>query len=351
MRFLFYFIFASAVTVVLVPVIKRIAYRFQVLDFPLAERKIHKKPTPLLGGVAVGLAFLLGLSLYLFSGHADFSIIPARFFAAIFISIVILTLGGILDDKYSLSAKVTWVFPGLASAVCVFLGIGVGITSISNPFGGTISIDQVYLGLPLSAVFSFVWLLGMTYTTKILDGMDGLVSGIGIIGSFTLFFLSLTEKVNQPMTAMLSLLLAGALLGFLFYNFNPASIFLGEAGSTMVGFLLGLFSIILGGKIATALLVMGIPILDVAWAIVRRLVSGVSPFSGDRKHLHFRLLDIGLNQRQSVYVLWGISAVFGFTAVFLQGLGKLVALLILFVVMIVLAIGVVLVYKRQGIKK
>ena len=140
----------------------------------------------------------------------------------------------------------------------------------------------------------------------------------------------------QPITASIAIIFAGSLLGFLFYNFNPASIFLGEGGSTFVGFMLGVLSIILGAKIATALLVMGIPILDVAWAIVRRLVYHRSPFKGDRQHLHFRLLDIGLSQRQAVLALYAISAVFGGVAIFLQSYGKLIALIILFILMIII---------------
>lgn len=351
MRYLILLVLSTVVSVYLVPIIKRLAFKYKVLDIPVSERKIHKKPIPLLGGISVALTFVIGLSFYLYFGSIDFRVVPVKFFVAIVLSILILCVGGILDDIYTLSAKWSWVFPALASLLCVVFGIGVGIKFITNPFGGILYFGDDIFGIPISGVFTFVWLMGMTYTTKILDGMDGLVSGIGIIASLTLFFLSLTPKVNQPVTASLAILLTGACLGFLFYNFNPASIFLGEGGSTLIGFLLGVISIILGGKIATALLVMGIPILDVAWAIFRRIQSGVSPFVGDRKHLHFRLLDIGLNQRQAVYVLWLISAVFGFFAVFLQSLGKLVALVILVFVMVALGVLVAYVYRRKELKK
>jgi UDP-GlcNAc:undecaprenyl-phosphate GlcNAc-1-phosphate transferase len=175
-----------------------------------------------------------------------------------------------------------------------------------------------------------------------------LASGIGVIASLTLFFLSLTPKVNQPMTATIAILLCGTLLGYLRYSFNPAKIFLGESGSVLIGFILGALSIILGGKIATALLVMGVPIMDVAWVILRRLWYGTSPFKADRKHLHFRLLDIGLSQRQAVLILYLLSALFGFTAVFLQSMGKLIALLILSVTMFALALATVVIYKRKN---
>lgn len=160
-------------------------------------------------------------------------------------------------------------------------------------------------------------------------------------------FLSLTEKVNQPITATIAIIFCGSLLGFLFYNFNPAKIFLGEIGSTLSGFILGILSIILGGKIATVLLVMGIPILDVAWAIIRRIFYGQSPFKADRTHLHHRLLDIGLSQKQAVAILYSISAFFGILAIFLQSFGKLIALVSVFVTMLILAIIIVILFKKR----
>jgi UDP-GlcNAc:undecaprenyl-phosphate GlcNAc-1-phosphate transferase len=281
------------------------------------------------------------------SGKIDYNILPLKFILAVIGGGIILMIGGLLDDKYNLSAKILWIFPALAALIVVWSGVGIGITLISNPFGDPLSLKFLILGLPASGVFAWLWLMGMMFTTKFLDGIDGLVSGVGLIASFTLFFLSLSPQVNQPITATLAIILCGALSGYLVYAFHPASIFLGEGGSTFIGFMLGVLSIILGGKIATALLVMGIPILDVAWVLARRLWQRRSPFIGDRLHLHFQLLDLGFTQRQTVLILYLISAVFGFTAVSLQSLGKLIALIVLFIVMIVLVGGVILLYKRK----
>ena len=187
----------------------------------------------------------------------------------------------------------------------------------------------------------------MMFTTKFLDGLDGLVAGIGLIAGLTLFGLSLGEQVQQPITASFAIIVVGALAGYLIYAFHPASIFLGEGGSTLIGFLLGVLSVILGGKIATALLVMGIPILDVAWVILQRLWSRSSPFKGDRLHIHFKLIDLGFSQRQTALLLYGLSAVFGFTAVFLQSMGKLVALAILVAIMGALVLWVLYLYRRK----
>jgi UDP-GlcNAc:undecaprenyl-phosphate GlcNAc-1-phosphate transferase len=239
-----------------------------------------------------------------------------------------------LDDRYELSAKQTWIFPALAALCVVWSGVGVGITFLTNPLGGVISLQHHVLGVPLSGIFVWVWIMGMTYTTKILDGLDGLTAGIALIGGLVLFSLSLTARINQPIIATLAVVFVGALCGYLVYAFNPASIFLGEGGSTFVGFFLAVLAVLSGAKIATAVLVMGIPILDVAWAIVRRLWQGQSPFTADRRHLHFLLLDAGMSQKQAVLFLYGVSAAFGFIAVFLQSLGKLVALFLLIGVMI-----------------
>jgi len=178
------------------------------------------------------------------------------------------------------------------------------------------------------------------YTTKLLDGLDGLVSGLGAIGAFIIFLFTITTKYYQPDIGLAALILAGACLGFLVFNWHPAKIFLGEGGSLLVGFLLGVLAIISGGKIAIALLVMGLPILDVAWTIVRRLADGKNPFRfADRLHLHHRLYDLGLGQRRTVLIYYLISTVFGLSALFLQSQGKMLALAVLLMIMLGLVIS------------
>lgn len=347
MAYLAYFLATGLLSAILTRIAKNISERLHILDIPNSPRKIQKQPTALLGGTAIFAAFFLVLGFYLWFSRPDLNIVPLKFFCGISIGGLILMIGGILDDKYNLPPKILWLFPGLASLSVVFSGIGVGITSLSNPFGPPIYIGYILGGIPLSGIIMWLWMMGMIFTTKFLDGLDGLCAGIALIGGFTLFALSLTDHINQPITASLAIIFSGATAGFLLHNFHPAKIFLGETGSTFLGFMLGVLAVILGGKIATTLLVMGIPILDVAWAIIRRIWYGQSPFKADKSHLHHRLLDIGLSQRQSVLVLYGISAVFGFTAVFLQSMGKLIALILLFCVMLLLAISLVMIYKRQ----
>lgn len=351
MTYIIYFLLSFIFALLITPLVKKIARHFQVMDLPGPVRKIHSTPVPLFGGVAVYFAFIISVSLYLLLEKPDFNIIPLKFFLAIIIGGAVLIFGGILDDKFNLPPKILWLFPAVASLIVVLSGIGVGITELTNPFGSKLfigyNISFFIFNFSLSAILVWLWMMGMIFTTKLLDGLDGLCSGIALIGGLAMFAISLGEKINQPITASLAIIFCGAIAGYLIFAFNPASIFLGESGSTFLGFVLGILSIILGAKIATALLVMGIPILDVAWVIVRRLWYRQSPFSSDRKHLHFRLLDIGFSQKQTVLILYAISAIFGSIAVFFQSMGKLIALLVLFVVMLIIAITTVVLYKKR----
>jgi UDP-GlcNAc:undecaprenyl-phosphate GlcNAc-1-phosphate transferase len=348
--FLAFFI-PLVVTAFLTPCVRYWAESWGVLDFPDAGRKIQTGPVPKLGGLAVFLSFAFTVGLWLVFSPKSFGyFIHLQYFWGILAGSLVLIFGGFLDDKYSLPPGKQIVFPVLAIA-CLIVS-GVQLSYINNPLGGAIVLDAVKVwGYPLfGGLFIVLWILGMVYTTKFLDGMDGLVSGVAGIGAIVIFFLSQLPNVNQPDTALLSIIFAGAILGFLPWNFHPAKIFLGEGGSTLTGFLLGTLSVIAGGKIATALLIMGIPILDVAWVIARRIYNHFSPFSGDRKHLHFRLLDVGFSQRQTVLFLYALSAGFGVSGLYLQSVGKLVALFILFLVMALLGSALVVAYNRKNQK-
>jgi UDP-GlcNAc:undecaprenyl-phosphate GlcNAc-1-phosphate transferase len=214
---------------------------------------------------------------------------------------------------------------------------GIGVNYVTNPFGGLVYLDRIVMpvlnvgGIPykltlFADVFALVWLLGMSYTTKFLDGLDGLAVGVTAIGALIIAAVSLMKEVSQPDTAVIAFALSGACLGFLIFNWHPAKIFLGEGGSTLCGFMLGLLAIVSGGKIATALLVLGLPIFDAVLVIIGRLAHGKTPFAGDRTHLHFRLLDAGFTQRQTVLLYYFCAAFFGISTLMLRGWEKIVAL-------------------------
>jgi len=335
---LYFWAFISAVIIsfIFTALIKQGAKRLNIFDDPqrAPERKIQPHPVPLLGGVAIYLTVITVILFNLQDLLGGYLL--DKHLWGLGLGGLVLIIGGILDDRYDLLPKYQLIFPSLAALIVVSCGIG--INYITNPFGGIIALDQWqwtvfnYQSIPykvilLADVFTVCWLMGMMYATKFLDGLDGLVSGITTIGSIIIFCLSLTQEVWQPETALLGLIIAGASLGFLILNFHPAKIYLGEGGSLLTGFLLGGLAIISGGKIATALLIMGLPLIDAAWVIFQRVfLDRQSPFKGDKKHLHFRLLDIGFSQQKTVLILYLITAVFGSTSLFLAGPQKLLSL-------------------------
>ncbi|MEO8065277.1 MAG: MraY family glycosyltransferase [Candidatus Doudnabacteria bacterium] len=352
MNFIYIASFASAFVVSFIGTVLvfRMAVRRKILDFPDTERRFHKQATPTLGGIAVyGSFFLVTLAVGIFGGYLLHGNIPLKVLAGIWAGGAILMFGGYLDERYRLPPKYSILFPALAGLAIVTSGVTA--VSVHNPFNnGIILLDNLKLfGLPLvSGLVVFVWTLTITYTTKLLDGIDGLVTGVAAISALILFGLSLTPQVNQPQTALLAVTFAGSLAGFLILNFYPAKIFLGESGSTFAGFMLAVLAIVSGGKIATALLVMGIPLLDMVWVVFQRLRAGQSPFSGDRKHLHFKLLEVGLSEPQAVLFLYALTGIFGVSALFLQSRGKLIALVILILVMLAIIASIYSAFKEKN---
>jgi len=334
--------------VVLTPVAMKVARAWGAIDDPAAapERKRHQRPIPLLGGLAIIVSTWITWGVLVLRDGFSSDDVPMKYLIGLVIAGALIALGGALDDRFHLTAKqqIWWVIV----AVAVVSLSGIGVTFITNPFGGLIDLtsiqwtifhwrDTPYHLTLWADVFTIIWLLGASYTTKILDGLDGLVSGLGLVGSLIVFLLTLRPEVSQSGVGLLALSLVGATAGFLFWNWHPAKVFLGESGSLYIGFMLGVLSIISGGKIATALLILGLPILDLLWVIVQRLRHRRSPFtSADRFHLHFRLLDAGLSVRQSVIVILTLVALFGVSTLYVTGLQKVQVLAALFVVMALL---------------
>jgi len=362
LKYLSSLVISFILSIFLTLIVKKIAWSLKILDYPGENRKIHKRPIPLLGGVAIFLTFFLVLGYYaFFTNRILDSHILIKHLWGIFGGGLLLMIGGFLDDKYNLSPKKQFIWPFLATIAVIVSGIGV--REITNPFGGLINLaiyEKIlfwWQGLPYritlpADLFTFVWLLGMMYTTKFLDGLDGLTTGISAIGAFLIFLLSTVTIYLLPEVALIAVIFVGVCLGFLVFNFHPAKIFLGEGGSLFLGFMVGVLAILAGSKIATALLVMGIPILDVFWVILRRIFwEKKMPFLADKKHLHFRLLDVGFSHRQAVLFLYFLAAAFGFLTLFLQSKGKLVALGILSLIMVILALILVYVYQFKQLKE
>ncbi len=332
LKFILIFIGAAILSFLFTKIIIYLSFKFNILDYPQEQRKDHQKATPLLGGIAIYFSFLIIISILYFQNQLLDKRMNIEMIFYFLLAGFILMIFGFLDDKYTLKAKYSILGPLLAIVLMISGGLKVDfITGFDN------SILYFHSITFLPYLISFIWLLGMTYTTKLLDGLDGLTASIGLIASFIIFFVSLSWDITGSTTSLLSLALAGSIFGFLILNWYPAKIFLGEGGSVFIGFSLGVLSIISGSKIATALLVMAFPVLDIILVIINRLKKKGKFYIGDREHLHFRLRDIGLSTKQVVLFMSSIGLLFGLISLFLTTKAKVSALFILLILMFILS--------------
>ena len=321
---------AASVALVLTPLVRRIADRFDVLDRP-EERRVNTSPVPRGGGIAVAAAFVI-TALGLLVVDARFGIWPssdapgASEVVALIGGAALAALIGSLDDWFDLRAR--WQLAGQLVVAGVAVGLGITVTLLANPFGP----GFIRLGGVFGAAFAVLWVLGMINSINFIDGLDGLSSGVALIAALTLGTISLTGPIDQPAIALFCFALAGALIGFLRWNLHPASIFLGTSGVMMIGYALALLAILGSAKVAVALLVLGVPVIDTFWIIVRRLSEGRSPFSPDRGHIHHRLLDLGLSHGQTVLVIYAVCVALAVLSLVLSGTGQMYAFLGVFVI-------------------
>jgi UDP-GlcNAc:undecaprenyl-phosphate GlcNAc-1-phosphate transferase len=335
------FAFAALIAVVLTPYVRRWAVRLDAVDRP-GHRRVNTSPIPRGGGVAVATAFIL-VTLGLLAANAAFDFVDVPFTVRLGDLVGLLAGGalaaafGVIDDYFDLRARWQFLFQVILAALAIWLGYQIDF--INNPFGSGI----IFLDGAFGIGFTVLWISGMINSINFIDGLDGLSSGICFIAVTTLGLISLSTQVGQPFVAILCFALGGALLGFLRWNFHPASIFVGTSGVMFLGYTLALLSILGTAKVAVALLVLGVPIIDAFWIIVRRIVQGRSPFSPDRGHLHHRLLDLGLSHRQTVVLIYGICLALSVLAMLLSGVTQLYAFAGVFV-----AIGFVLFILAHG---
>jgi len=324
------FALAAVLATLLTPVVRRVVLRYRIVDRP-NSRRVNTRPIPRAGGLAIGAAFLIvaGGFVYL-NGKAGWVPTPLTLETGDFLALFVggaaaAALGGI-DDLFDLRAR--WQLTGQVALAIFAIALGIGVTLINNPLGS----DVIRFSEPFSVGFTLFWIVGMINSINWIDGLDGLSTGIALIASVTLGLISLSTQVGQPLIAVLCFALAGALAGFLRWNFHPAKIFSGTSGVQFVGYTLAVLSILGSAKVAVALLVLGVPIIDTFWIIVGRVSRGGSPFAPDRSHIHHRLLDLGLSHRDTVLVIYGICAVLGVIAMLFSGVTQLYAFLGVFVV-------------------
>lgn len=332
-------IVAMVVSFISTPVVKTFAQKVGAMDVPKDNRRMHKVPIPRLGGLAIFFGFLVAVLIFV-------DITPQ--FKGMMAGAIIIVILGIIDDIMPLPALLKFVVQIIASLVAIWGGNVINV--ISNP---NILSDQPYINLGIFAIpITVFWIVAITNSVNLIDGLDGLAVGVSTISSLTILVIALV--VSEGETALLMAALAGGCIGFLPYNLNPAKIFMGDTGATFLGFVLavvsiqGLFKFYAVISFAVPFLILGLPIFDTAFAFLRRLAKGQNPMSPDRSHVHHRLIDMGLNQKQTVAILYVISAILGLSAVILTTSGAAKAIILFVTLCIVAVISTQLIFSHTN---
>jgi UDP-GlcNAc:undecaprenyl-phosphate GlcNAc-1-phosphate transferase len=328
------------------------------IDAPDHARRVHRRPVARLGGLAVGTTFVVvgigAVALGRDAGIVSWPALRDPQLTVLFLGVTVAVALGAIDDRWQVRARYQLVWQLVLAAIAI--AGGVLFTRIANPFqvlGPFFGAANLEFGAsgwwtmdvgfgPIHVVPSLLtalWIVGMINSINWIDGLDGLSTGVSLIAAVTLGIVSVTVTPIYPLVGLLCMVLAGSLAGFLPWNFHPARIFIGTGGVMAVGYALAVLSILGTAKVAVALLILGVPIIDTFWIIIRRLVSGSSPFEPDRGHLHHRLLDLGLSHRGAVLLIYAMSIGLGLAGLVLSssGAGPLYAFL-----GVVIAGGVVL---------
>lgn len=324
------FLLAAILSFVLSPVAKHIAGKIGAIDIPKDERRMHKKPIPRLGGLAVFFAFLVTVVI----------LVPVdREMQGILLGAVVIVVLGMIDDALALPAKLKFIVQILAAIIVVLHGTRIDVISNINIFS-----DKAYLNLGFwSAPITVMWIVAITNAVNLIDGIDGLSVGVCTIASVSLLIIA--AIVSEFNIMIVTAAVAGACIGFLPYNVNPAKMFVGDTGATFLGFILatlsiqGMFKTYAILSFAVPFLILGLPIFDTVFAILRRLMKGQSPMSPDRGHVHHRLIDVGFTQKQTVLILYLVSGILGVSAVLLATSGAVRALLFVVTVFIVTVVA------------
>lgn len=330
-KYLVPFLAAFVITFLQMPFTIKFAKKKGFLDVPKDNRRVHKKPIPVGGGIAMVISVSILMLFFLPINKGLVMTIIAS---------LIIAISGLYDDKKGLSPKLKFIFQILAAVILIIAGMK--IEFVTNPFDSN---DALLILNMLSIPVTIFWVCGITNTINLIDGLDGLASGVSMICAISMFFI--TYNMGRYDVSLVCALVAGACLGFLPFNFNPAKIFMGDTGALYLGFMLSYISISGFLKQAAILmifvpvLILGVPVFDTAFAMVRRKLSGKSMVEADKGHLHHRLLKMGLNQRQTVVILYSISAIFGLLANLISKFHSSIALVIsIGVIVLILATGV-----------
>jgi UDP-GlcNAc:undecaprenyl-phosphate GlcNAc-1-phosphate transferase len=333
------FLIATFSSLIITPLVRRLCERFKLLDVPLDSRRVHTNAVPRLGGIAIFAACGLALAtLPFFSNLLTESLRPhTREMFIVLIPAALVLLLGIYDDLRGTNATVKFIMLGLIASL--FYAMGGRIEVLAIPFVGSVHFHPA-----IGFFITVFWLVGISNAFNLIDGIDGLAPGAALFSSLVILVVSLAGE--NPLMVVVALVLCGSLTGFLRYNFNPASIFLGDSGALFVGFLLASLSVVGTQKATTAvavitpILAFGLPVVDTGMTMARRLISGRPLFQGDGEHIHHMLLARGWSQRRVVMILYAVCAVFGLLAALSTKTSSPVTGLVLFVIAVAVIIAV-----------
>ncbi len=329
---------ALMISFLMTPVVKSFAYKVGAIDVPKDARRMHKVPIPRLGGLAIFIGFMVSFLLF---GEMT------RQMQSILLGAVVIVVLGVVDDITPLPAKLKFVVQILAALIPALNGVEIRVLSNPNLFS-----DNPYWSLGmLSVPVTVFWIVAITNSVNLIDGLDGLANGVSAISATTVLVISLLVSDMQVAIAMAALV--GACVGFMPYNMNPAKMFMGDTGATFLGYILatmsiqGLFKSWAIISFAVPFLILGLPIFDTSFAFIRRIAHGQSPMQADRGHVHHRLIDMGLNQKQAVATLYVISAILGLSAVVLTTSGELKAMIFFAALCVVAVVAARVVFPKE----
>ena len=313
-------VLALVVSFIATPAVKRFAHRVGAVDVPRDSRRLHTSPIPRLGGLAIFIGFVLSIVLL---ADIDSQV------RGVLIGAVVIVILGVIDDIIPLPALIKFVIQILAALIAVYHGLV--IEAFSNPliFSPNEYVSLRFFSIPVTVI----WIVAITNSVNLIDGLDGLAVGVSAISSIVMLIIA--WMVSDVNVAIIMAALAGACLGFMPYNFNPAKIFMGDTGALLLGYVLatvsiiGLFKFYAVVSFAVPFLILALPLFDTSFAFLRRLLKGQNPMRPDRGHFHHRLLDIGLSQKQAVAVLYAISGFLGLAAVVVATSDELRALILI----------------------
>ena len=318
---------AAVVALASTPLVKALSVKVGAVDVPKDGRRMHNHPIPRMGGLANFLGFMAAVLLFVPLDTEK---------RGMLLGAVIIVVLGMLDDRFALPAMPKFVVQIIAAVIAVMAGNRIDVLSNPNIFSANPVWQLGWLAYPVTVV----WIVAITNSVNFIDGLDGLACGVSTISAATMLVIALLVReqdvlVSEQDVAVMMAALVGACIGFLPYNFNPAKIFMGDTGSTFLGFIMavvsvqGMFKMYNIISFVVPFLMLGLPIFDECFAIIRRLTRGQSPMAPDRGHVHHRLIDMGFSQKQAVGVLYVISAILGLSAVVLTASGAVKAMVFL----------------------